>query len=148
MLIATWSVAAPDFDVGSFLAKVKFTPDDVWRRGERPQWTTSGFAVQVKGDDEDSFESFLSRLKTALLKIKPVQATLREWNLSGTLSIGFTVPFKVKGKEFVTRSVTFPPEFLTLLTTMKLPLVISSYPKTIQGPAGRARVRRRVSRAA
>lgn len=122
MLTASWWVASPEFDVDTFLSEVNFTPDEIWRRGEQPKWTTSGFRAEFEG--EDPFESFLATLREFLLEIKPVIGALRQRGMASTLSFAFTVG----GKKIFTRSLAFPPDFLALLAELGIDLQVSAYP--------------------
>jgi hypothetical protein len=128
MLIATWSVAEPNFDVDTFLSELNFTPDKVWRYGEVTSYgrqiETSGFSVVFEG--EDSFEAVLATLRSFLHEVQPLLTALQQRRVASVLDLGFTVG---GGKHF-TRSLRFPSDFLALLVKSEITLAISAYPSS------------------
>jgi hypothetical protein len=132
MLIVTWSAAAPDFDVDTFLSEFAFSPDKIWRSGETTSYgrqiQTSGFSAVFEG--EDSFEIVFSQLREFLTEAKPLALALRQRGLSSTLDFGFTVG---GGKHF-TRSLRFPSDFLSVLVELGISLHVSAYPSSNETP--------------
>lgn len=122
MLMASWWVARPNFDVDMFLADLDFMPDDVWHCGEQPKWTTSGFRVEF--ESEVSFDDLLSTIKESLLEIKPVIEALHQKDMISTL----TIAFSVGGEKIYARSINFPSDFLSLLAELRIELQISAFP--------------------
>lgn len=126
MLKAIWSAATPHFDVDTFLSEFDFAPEEVWRRGETTSYgqyvETCGFSKVF--EDGDSVEALLIELQTFLVKVNLAAKALQQRGIPSTLDFGFTIG----GHKHFTRSLRFPPDFLSLLVGLGISLKVSAYP--------------------
>ena len=114
MLIAVWRVAAPSFQVDSFVREFGLKPSEVFHagetRGKGRVSKNSGFNLTVA--DTESLAELQTQISVFIDQFrKPIQ-TLNKLQIESTLDIGFTVGDK---RHFFTRSVSFPSSLLHCL---------------------------------
>lgn len=128
MLIATWQVFAPAFDVDEFLAEFDIAPNWVVHRGEprrRGQlWEESGFGFSLDAPEDEQLADLLRILRDFKDAYKPALLALRMRDIPSKIDIGFTVG----SEKHFTRSLRFAPADLDIFVELGVTLEVSAYP--------------------